>query len=116
MKMERAKELKDKQDLWCLKAAALKENGNVAAISSFLDSASKDESATDYLEFDSSIAILRGKVGINVHCYEPEDFEDMIKHSKEFEYRIQAFHHALSAWQGQSNISMKIFRPHDRGR
>ncbi|KAG4443289.1 hypothetical protein IFR05_001233 [Cadophora sp. M221] len=97
--MERAKELKGKQDAWCLKAAALKENGNVAAISSFLDASSKDESATDYLEFDSSIAMLRGKVGINVHCYEPEDFEDMIKHSKEFGFRIQAFHHALSAWQ-----------------
>lgn len=97
--MERAKELKGKQDAWCLKAAALKDNGNVAAISSFLDASSKDESATDYLEFDSSIAMLRGKVGINVHCYEPEDFEDMIKHSKEFGFRIQAFHHALSAWQ-----------------
>ncbi|KAH7317715.1 hypothetical protein BKA65DRAFT_438774 [Rhexocercosporidium sp. MPI-PUGE-AT-0058] len=97
--MARAKELMGKQDAWCLKAAALKDNGNVAAISSFLDSSAKYESATDYLEFDSSIAMLRGKVGINVHCYEPEDFEDMIKHSKEFGFRIQAFHHALSAWQ-----------------
>ncbi|KAK0112059.1 hypothetical protein ONS96_001319 [Cadophora gregata f. sp. sojae] len=97
--MERAKELKGKQDAWCLKAAALREKGNVAPISSFLDASSSDDSATDYLEFDSSIAMLRGKVGINVHCYEPEDFEDMIKHSKEFGFRIQAFHHALSAWQ-----------------
>ena len=96
--MERAKELKGKQDAWCLKAEALKDNGNVGAISNFLDASSKDESATDYLEFDSSIAILRGKVGLNIHCYEPEDFEDMIKHSKEFGFRIQAFHHALSAW------------------
>lgn len=114
--MERAKELLQKQDLWCLKAAALKETGNVAAISSFLDASSKDESAIDYLEFDSSIAMLRGKVGINVHCYEPEDFEDMIKHSKEFGFRIQAFHHALSAWQGQSNISIELSSRHDRGR
>lgn len=98
--MEKAKELQGKQDAWCLKAAALRDNGNIAAISNFLDASSKDESATDYLEFDSSIAMLRGKVGINVHCYEPEDFEDMIKHSKEFGFRIQAFHHALSAWQG----------------
>ncbi|KAL2065685.1 hypothetical protein VTL71DRAFT_3355 [Oculimacula yallundae] len=97
--MERANELKGKQDAWCLKAAALRDDGNVAAISNFLDTSSKDESATDYLEFDSSIAMLRGKVGINIHCYEPEDFEDMIKHSKEFGFRIQAFHHALSAWQ-----------------
>lgn len=97
--MERAKELKGKQDAWCLKAETLKEKGDVAAISNFLESSSQDESATEYLEYDSSIAMLRGKIGINIHCYEPEDFEDMISHSKEFGFRIQAFHHALSAWQ-----------------
>jgi hypothetical protein len=43
--------------------------------------------------------MLRGQVGVNVHCYEPEDFEDMLLHSKEFGFRIQAFHHALAAWQ-----------------
>lgn len=97
--MERAKELKEKQDAWCLQAAAVKETGNAAAISSFMESTSKDESATEYLEYDSSIGILRGKVGVNVHCYETEDFEDMIHHSKEFGFRIQAFHHALDAWE-----------------
>lgn len=97
--MERAKELKGKQDTWCLKATVLRENGNLAAISSFVDVTSEDESATACLKFDSSIAMLRGKIGINIHCYEPEDIEDMIKHSKEFGFRIQAFHHALSAWQ-----------------
>ncbi|KAK6580721.1 hypothetical protein PZA11_006957 [Diplocarpon coronariae] len=97
--MERAKELKGKQDAWCLKAAALKDTGSVAAIARFLEASSKDESATVYLEYDSSIAMLRGKVGINIHCYEPEDIEDMITHSKEFGFRIQAFHHALAAWE-----------------
>jgi hypothetical protein len=97
--MQRAKELKEKQDEWCLKAAAVKEAGNAAAISSFMESTSKDESTTEYLEYDSSIAILRGKVGVNIHCYETEDFEDMIHHSKEFGFRIQAFHHALDAWE-----------------
>jgi hypothetical protein len=97
--MERAKELMGKQDAWCLQAAALKGSGNAAAISSFMDCTSKDESATEYLEYDSSIGMLRGKVGINVHCYETEDFEDMIHHSKEFGFRIQAFHHALDAWE-----------------
>jgi cytosine/adenosine deaminase-related metal-dependent hydrolase len=97
--MERAKELMGKQDAWCLQAAALKESGNAAAISSFMESTSKDESATEYLEYDSSIGMLRRKVGINVHCYETEDFEDMIHHSKEFGFRIQAFHHALDAWE-----------------
>jgi hypothetical protein len=97
--MTRAKELKEKQDKYCLEAASMRETGNSAAISSFLDAWAKDESATDLLEYDSSIAMLRGKVGINVHCYESEDFEDMIHHSKEFGFRIQAFHHALDAWE-----------------
>ncbi|KAN0106170.1 carbohydrate esterase family 9 protein-like protein [Hyaloscypha variabilis] len=97
--MERAKELLEKQDAWCLQAEVLRENGNAAAISDFMESTLKDESATDYLEYDSSIGILRGKVGVNIHCYETEDFWDMIHHSKEFGFRIQAFHHALEAWK-----------------
>jgi hypothetical protein len=97
--MERAKELMGKQDAWCLQAEALKEAGNFAAISSFMESTSKDDGATDYLEYDSSIGMLRGKVGVNIHCYETEDFWDMIHHSKEFGFRIQAFHHALEAWK-----------------
>lgn len=97
--MERAKELMGKQDAWCEKAVALEEDWNTAAISKFLEESSVEESATDYLEYDSSIGILRGQVGVNIHCYESEDFEDMISHSKEFGFRIQAFHHALDAWE-----------------
>lgn len=97
--MERAKELKDQQDAACLEAAVVRESGNVAAMSEFINRLAQEESATDLLEYDSTIAMLRGQVGINVHCYEPEDFEDMLLHSKEFGFRIQAFHHALEAWQ-----------------
>ena len=97
--MERAKELMEKQDAKCLEAAMVRESGNPDAISSFMDAWTIEESARELLEYDSSIAMLRGKVGINVHCYESEDFEDMIKHSKEFGFRIQAFHHALDAWE-----------------
>ncbi|KAF8851484.1 hypothetical protein BDZ45DRAFT_808264 [Acephala macrosclerotiorum] len=97
--MERAKELKEQQDASCLEAAAVKVSGNVAAMSEFVNRLAQEESATELLEYDSTIAMLRGQVGINVHCYEPEDFEDMLLHSKEFGFRIQAFHHALEAWQ-----------------
>lgn len=97
--LERAKELKEKQDALCLEAAAVRERGDAAAISSFMSSSTNEESATEFLEFDSTIAMLRGKIGVNIHCYESEDFEDMIKHSKEFGFRIQAFHHALDAWE-----------------
>lgn len=97
--MERAKELLEREEAWCLEAEATKESRDTARISSFIYVSSKQDSAVDYLEYDSTIAMLRGQVGINVHCYETEDFEDMIKHSKEFGFRIQAFHHALEAWQ-----------------
>lgn len=96
--LERARVLREKQDAWCLSAAAVRESGDAAAITAFMESTAKSED-TDALELDSTIAMLRGKIGINVHCYEPEDFEDMLSHSKEFGFRIQAFHHALSAWQ-----------------
>ncbi|ESZ90644.1 hypothetical protein SBOR_8978 [Sclerotinia borealis F-4128] len=93
--MTRAKELMAKQDAWCLSAAAARESGDSATISSFV----KGGGLPEDLELESTIAMLRGKVGINVHCYEPEDLEDMLRHSKEFGFRIQAFHHALSAWK-----------------
>lgn len=97
--MEKARELLERQDATCLEAAAVREGGNVAAMSEFMHRLSQEENATEMLEYESSIAMLRGKIGINIHCYEPEDFEDMLMHSKEFGFRIQAFHHALEAWQ-----------------
>ncbi|KAG9237926.1 hypothetical protein BJ875DRAFT_452450 [Amylocarpus encephaloides] len=96
--MERARELMVKQDEWCLTAQAVKEQGDVEVTRAFITSGPVN-SATDYLEYESSIAILRGQVGVNIHCYETEDMEDMIKNSKEFGFRIQAFHHALDAWE-----------------
>lgn len=98
--MSRAKELMEKQDQWCLSAEAALESGDSYAIAALV----KNDSGIKWglpeeLEMDSSVAMLRGKIGINIHCYEPEDFEDMILHSKEFGFRIQAFHHALSAWK-----------------
>lgn len=97
--MERAKELREKQDAWCVSAAAIREHGDAAAVAAFMKETTKDTDATDLLELDSTIGMLRGKIGVNVHCYETEDFEDMLTHSKEFGFRIQAFHHALSAWR-----------------
>ena len=98
--MERAKELLEKQDSWCLSAAAAQESGDEDAIIALTSSTTTDKGGLpEELELDSSVSILRGQVGVNVHCYEPEDFEDMLLHSKEFGFRIQAFHHALSAWK-----------------
>lgn len=97
--MSRAKELMEKQDQWCLSAEAALESGDGHAIAELVKNDSGKGGLPEELELDSSVAMLRGKIGVNIHCYEPEDFEDMILHSKEFGFRIQAFHHALSAWK-----------------
>jgi len=97
--MTRAKELREKQDAWCLSAAAVRESNDVSAISAFMTQSLKDGGLPEELELDSTLAMLRGKIGINIHCYESEDIEDMLHHSKEFGFRIQAFHHALDAWE-----------------
>ena len=97
--LSRAKELIEKQDTWCLAAAAAKEAGDAAEIRLLTTSISEKAGLPEELELDSTVAMLRGQVNINVHCYEPEDFEDVLLHSKEFGFRIRAFHHALSAWQ-----------------
>lgn len=93
--MERARELVERQDEWCLSAAVARDSGDIAAIAAL----SAKGGLPEELELESSAAILRGQIGVNVHCYEPEDIEDMLLHSKEFNFRIQAFHHALSAWK-----------------
>jgi hypothetical protein len=97
--MSRAKEMLEKQDQWCLSAAAALESGDGDAIAAVVSSNSVKVGLPEELELDSTVAMLRGKIGVNIHCYEPEDFEDMILHSKEFGFRIQAFHHAISAWK-----------------
>lgn len=98
--MERARELRERQDEWCLAAAVARESGDEDAIAGLTSSLSGEKGGLpEELELETSVAMLRGTIGVNVHCYETEDFEDMILHSKEFGFRIQAFHHALSAWK-----------------
>lgn len=60
------------------------------------------------LKLDGLISILNGEAILNVHCYEVDgrlldsygvnyyiDLEMMIRTSKEFNFQIAAFHHAL---------------------
>ncbi|KAH8700941.1 hypothetical protein BGW36DRAFT_138382 [Talaromyces proteolyticus] len=98
--MARAKELREKQDAWCAAAGIARQRKDSAAAATLLAEGPYAKGGLpEELELDSSVAMLRGKIGINVHCYEQEDFEDMLLHSEEFGFRIQAFHHALSAWK-----------------
>ncbi|RKP22565.1 hypothetical protein SYNPS1DRAFT_31826 [Syncephalis pseudoplumigaleata] len=51
----------------------------------------------DDLVDESLAALLRGQVKLNVHCYEPQDLEMMLRVMREFNVTIAAFHHALEA-------------------
>ncbi|KAH8802876.1 hypothetical protein F5884DRAFT_803522 [Xylogone sp. PMI_703] len=114
--MARAQDILQKQDEWCLSAAVAMERGNEEQIATLAEALGKDGGLAEAIEYDSTIAMLKGKIGINVHCYEVEDFEDMLHHSKEFGFRIQAFHHALEAWkvpemikESEENITIATF-------
>ncbi|KAJ4423943.1 hypothetical protein N0V82_001371 [Gnomoniopsis sp. IMI 355080] len=91
--LAKAKELVDKQDAWC--EAALAAN-DVAAQARVLAVRGK---YPEELELDSTAGMLRGRVTMQNHCYEPEDMETMLRISHEFGFRVRAFHHALEAWQ-----------------
>lgn len=45
------------------------------------------------------VALLDGKVRLQVHCYEVHDIETLIRISEEFGFKISAIHHALEAWK-----------------
>lgn len=91
--LARARELVDKQDGWCdaaRGAISAKEKASLLA---------EKGGYPEELELDSSAGMLRGQVAMHNHCYEPEDFETMLRISHEFGFRVRAFHHAIAAWQ-----------------
>ena len=92
--MAKGKDMKAKQDDWCLSAAAAKEAGDAILLGELVKSGYPEE-----LALDSTVAMLRGQVNVNIHCYEQQDFEDMLRHNEEFNFSIAAFHHALEAWK-----------------
>lgn len=91
--LAKAKELVDKQDAWC--RAASRATGVAARASLLSDKGTYPEE----LELDSTAGMLRGRVAMHNHCYEPEDMETMLRVSHEFGFRVRAFHHAIEAWQ-----------------
>jgi hypothetical protein len=93
-----AKELQERQSAWCRTAANIDKTGfsQSRRISQFL----KDEGRRpESFELETSLALLRGELNVNVHCYEPEDLERMLSVLHEFGIHPSAFHHALEAWE-----------------
>ena len=50
-------------------------------------------------ELEPIIALLRGQVRLQVHCYEVHDIETIVRLADEFHFQIAALHHALEAWK-----------------
>lgn len=50
-------------------------------------------------ELEPIVALLRGEIWLEVHCYEVHDIETLVRISHEFGFKIAAIHHALEAWK-----------------
>ncbi|RUP48777.1 hypothetical protein BC936DRAFT_144004 [Jimgerdemannia flammicorona] len=105
---EQARFLLRAQDDWCSAA------NNVVAVNKARKeaNANKKASATapasevrldtrfpEDIDNEALVALLRGDVRLNVHCYETYDIEAIVRHSIEFNFTISAFHHALDAYR-----------------
>ena len=50
-------------------------------------------------ELEPLVALLRGQILLQVHCYEVHDIETLVRIADEFGFRVAAIHHALEAWK-----------------
>ncbi|KAI8172337.1 hypothetical protein K4K51_011224 [Colletotrichum sp. SAR 10_75] len=95
--LEKARKLKSEQNAWCHTAEHVEgegfKHGKIARFVAEYGGFPED------LELEATVALLRGEFNVNIHCYEPEDFERMLAVLHEFGVHPQAFHHALEAWQ-----------------
>ena len=51
------------------------------------------------LQLDTLVGVLKGEILVENHCYRADEMAQMIDISKEFGYRITAFHHAVEAYK-----------------
>lgn len=107
-RLDDARALLRKQDDWCAAATTAHSSG-----------ARMETPFPEDLSLESLVALLRGDVRLNVHCYETHDIEAMVRHSLEFDFNITAFHHALDAYRipdiikrARNNITIATFADH----
>ncbi|KAH8102297.1 carbohydrate esterase family 9 protein [Cristinia sonorae] len=82
----KARELRVKQDQFCAKAL----NGD----RELLESTPFPED----LQWEALADVVRGRVKVQVHCYETVDLDDIVRLTNEFQFPIAAFHHAHEAY------------------
>ncbi len=78
---EQAKAMVQSQDDWCTAA----DEVGVENMQTYLP---------QELQWESLGALLRGQVLLNTHCYTIPDLEAFVRHTNEFKFEVQAFHHA----------------------
>ncbi|KAJ1026294.1 hypothetical protein NDA16_002381 [Ustilago loliicola] len=89
-----ARDLKNKQDAFCDSAKSFSAlHGASDAPSTLAEAEFPDD-----LELEALVALLRGKVKLNTHCYTQVDFEAFVRHSNEFQFPVAAFHHAHESY------------------
>ena len=59
----------------------------------------KAEAPTRDLRLETLAGVLKGEINIHNHCYRADEMANMIELSKEFGYKISAFHHAVEAYK-----------------
>lgn len=68
----------------------------------------------DDITLEPLVGVLKNEVKLNIHCYKVQDFETVIRTSKEFNFSINAFHHASDAYKiipllQENNIAVALF-------
>jgi imidazolonepropionase-like amidohydrolase len=51
------------------------------------------------LRLDTLAGVLRGEILVQMHCYRAEEMAAIVDMSKEFGYRVAAFHHGVEAYK-----------------
>ena len=55
--------------------------------------------AQENLRNETLVGVLDGEILIQNHCYRADEMATMINISKEFDYKITTFHHAVEAYK-----------------
>ncbi|KAH9858830.1 hypothetical protein C2E23DRAFT_800280 [Lenzites betulinus] len=58
----------------------------------------KGQNFPEELQWEALVDILRGRVKVQTHCYEPLDLDNFVRISNEFQFPVAAFHHAHEAY------------------
>ncbi|KAF8161156.1 carbohydrate esterase family 9 protein [Crassisporium funariophilum] len=79
-----ATQIKERQDEYCSRALS----DDWADLGDF----------PEVLQWEALVDVVRGRVKVNIHCYEAVDLDGIVRLSNEFKFPIAAFHHASEAY------------------